>query len=44
MKDCCKAGFKHKTEKAVMKKWINYIIYTILTIIVGGALALQLFS
>jgi hypothetical protein len=40
MKDCC----KHTTEKSVVKKWINYIVYTILILIVCGALALQLFS
>ena len=44
MKDCCKDGCKHKTEKSVVKKWFNYIVYTILIIIVGGALALQLFE
>ena len=44
MKDCCKDGCKHTTEKLIVKKWINYIVYTILILIVGGALTLQLFS
>jgi hypothetical protein len=44
MKDCCKDGCKHTTEKSVANKWINYIVYTILIIIISGALALQLFS
>ena len=44
MKDCCKGGCIHTTEKSVVKKLINYLVYTILTLIVGGAFALQLFS
>jgi len=44
MKDCCKDGCIRTTEKSVVKKWINYIVYTILILIVGGALVLQLFS
>jgi hypothetical protein len=44
MKDCCKDGCKHTTEKSGVKKWINYIVYAIITLIVGGALILQLFS
>jgi hypothetical protein len=44
MKECCKDGCQQTTEKSVVKKWLNYIVYTILILIVGGALALQLFS
>jgi hypothetical protein len=44
MKDCCKDSCKQNTEKSVVKKWINYIVYAILILIVGGALILQLFS
>jgi hypothetical protein len=44
MKECCKGGCQQTTEKSVVKKWLNYIVYTILILIVGGALALQLFS
>jgi len=44
MKDCCKDGCKHPTEKSVGEKWINYIVYVIIILIVGSALILQLFS
>ena len=44
MKDCCKDGCQNKAEKSVIKKWFNYIIYTILIAIIGGALVLQLFD
>jgi hypothetical protein len=44
MKECCKDGCQNTTEKSVVKKWFNYILYTILILIVGGALALQIFS
>lgn len=44
MKDCCKDGCHCKEEKSVVKKWFNYIIYTILIMIIGGALVLQLFD
>lgn len=44
MKECCKDGSQNTTEKSVVKKWLNHIIYTILILIVGGALALQLFG
>jgi hypothetical protein len=44
MKECCKDGCHNTTEKSVVRKWLNYVIYTILVLIVGGALALQLFG
>lgn len=44
MKECCKNGYQNTTEKSVVRNWLNYIVYTILILIVGGALALQLFS
>ncbi len=44
MKECCKNGCQQTIDKSVVKKWLNYIVYTILILIVGGALALQLFS
>jgi len=44
MKECCKDGSQQTAEKSVVKKWFNYIVYTILILLVGGALALQLFS
>jgi hypothetical protein len=44
MKECCKEGGRQSTKKSNIKKWLNYIVYTILILIVGGALALQLFS
>lgn len=44
MKECCKDGFQVTEKKYNLKKWFNYIIYTILILIVGGALVLQLFN
>jgi len=44
MKECCKDGCNNTTKKTNFKKWLNYIVYTILILIVGGALALQLFG
>ncbi|WP_286949762.1 MULTISPECIES: hypothetical protein [Flavobacteriaceae] len=44
MKDCCKDGCHHKAEKSAVRRWFNYILYTILIVIIGGALALQLFD
>ena len=44
MKDCCKNGCHRKAEKSVVRRWFNYILYAILIVIIGGALALQLFN
>lgn len=44
MKECCKTGSEPERKKKGLQKWINYIIYIILALIVGGALILQLFS
>lgn len=42
MKDCCKTGNEKEQEKGGLKKWLNYIIYGIIAIILAGALVLQL--
>ncbi len=42
MKDCCKTGSETEQKKSGFKKWLNYIIYAIIAIIVIGALVLQL--
>jgi len=44
MKDCCKDGCQHTAEKSVVKKWINYMLYTIIVVIVISALMIQLTS
>ena len=44
MKECCNRDCQHTTEKSVVKKWLNYILYAILILIIGGALGLQLVS
>jgi hypothetical protein len=44
MKDCCNTNNGKAQNKSPLKKWTNYIVYTILTLIIGGALALQFFG
>ncbi len=42
MKDCCNTGSETEQNKNGLKKWFNYIIYTIIAIILIGVLILQL--
>jgi len=42
MKDCCKTGIEKDQKQGGFKKWLSYIIYAIIAIIVLGALVLQL--
>tara|TARA_R110000868_G_scaffold226004_1_gene478360 strand:+ start:1952 stop:2101 length:150 start_codon:yes stop_codon:yes gene_type:complete len=42
MKECCKGSCDKKTKKTGLRKWLNYLLYTVITIIVLGALLLQL--
>lgn len=44
MKECCKDSGVDTTKNSAIKKWLNYIIYLILILIVGGALVIQFFS
>ena len=34
MKDCCKNGCQDKSEEFGLKKWLNYILYIIITVVV----------
>jgi len=42
MKDCCNTNNGKAQNKSPLKKWTNYIVYTIIAVIVIGALVLQL--
>lgn len=42
MKDCCNTGNSTAQNKNPLKKWFNYIIYTVIAVVVLGAMALQL--
>jgi len=42
MKDCCKTGSEREQKKGGFRKWINYIIYGIIVIIVSVTLWQQL--
>lgn len=44
MKECCKSGCDKKTKKTGLRKWLNYLLYAIIAIIVLGSLLLQLFD
>tara|TARA_R110002049_G_scaffold309168_1_gene517833 strand:+ start:2488 stop:2625 length:138 start_codon:yes stop_codon:yes gene_type:complete len=41
MKECCKTGNKGKT-KSRLQRWLNYVVYAVLTIIIIGAIYLQI--
>ncbi|TVZ27166.1 hypothetical protein JM83_2191 [Gillisia sp. Hel_I_86] len=42
MKECCKTGSETKKKESSFKKWLSYILYAVIAIIVIGALLLQL--
>jgi hypothetical protein len=44
MKDCCNNGCDKKTKKTVLRKWLNYLLYAVISVIVLGAMLLQLFG
>ncbi|WP_168817198.1 hypothetical protein [Lutibacter sp. B1] len=44
MKECCKSDCDKKTKQTGLRKWLNYLLYTVIAVIVLGALLLQLFG
>ncbi len=44
MKECCKNGSNKKPIQSSIKKWFTYLLYSVITFIVVGALLLQLFG
>lgn len=44
MKECCKNGCDKKAKKTGLRKWLKYLLYTVIAVIVLGTLLLQLFS
>ena len=44
MKECCKNGCDKKTKQTGLTRWLKYLLYTVITVIVLGALLLQLFG
>lgn len=44
MKECCKHGCDKKTKKTDLRKWLNYLLYTVIAFIILGALLQQIFS
>jgi disulfide bond formation protein DsbB len=42
MKQCCKTGNNNSPNH--LRRWLNYVIYAVIAIIVVGALLLQLFG
>tara|TARA_R110001583_G_scaffold88891_1_gene230058 strand:- start:146 stop:286 length:141 start_codon:yes stop_codon:yes gene_type:complete len=44
MKDCCNSGCDKKTKKTGLRKWLNYLLYAVIAIIVLGALLMQIFG
>lgn len=44
MKECCKSSYDKKPKQSSMRKWLNYLLYSVIAFIVVGALLLQLFG
>tara|TARA_R110002096_G_C14305035_1_gene698859 strand:- start:47 stop:187 length:141 start_codon:yes stop_codon:yes gene_type:complete len=44
MKECCKSDCDKKTQQTSLRKWLNYLLYAVIALIVLGALFLQLFD
>ncbi len=41
MKECYKSGYDKKPKQSSKRKWLNYLLYTVIAFIVMGALLLQ---
>ena len=44
MKECCRSGCDSKLKPSRIKKWLNYLLYLVISFIVLGAILLQLFG
>jgi len=42
MKDCCKTGNENEQKQVGVKKWFNYFLYVIVTLIFVGAIISQI--